>query len=173
MSYLELGAIGELIAALATVITLIYLSKQIHTNNKLAISNLENKLNSRVYDRRFTVARDKEFAKFLAKDWGSEELTKAEKTQITQYVTMLIIDAREVFLQDKLGFVSDGLLKARINVLKMGIMTNPTAKSVWATYKRLVEPEFANYFESEIYPDGIKDDAIKVNPLYKSEDNNN
>ena len=173
MSYLELGAIGELIAALATVITLIYLSKQIRTNNKLAISNLENKLNSRVYDRRFTVARDKEFAEFLAKDWSSEELTKAEKTQITQYVTMLIIDAREVFLQDKLGFVSDGLLKARINVLKMGIMTNPTAKSVWATYKRLVEPEFANYFESQIYPDGIEDDAIKVNPLYKSKDNDN
>ena len=86
---------------------------------------------------------------------------------------MLIIDAREVFLQDKLGFVSDGLLKARINVLKMGIMTNPTAKSVWATYKRLVEPEFANYFESQIYPDGIEDDAIKVNPLYKSKDNDN
>ena len=170
MSYLELGAIGELIAALATVITLIYLSKQIRTNNKLAISDLENKLNSRVYDRRFAVARDKEFAKFLAKDWSSEELTKAEKTQITQYVTMLIIDAREVFLQDKLGFVSDGLLKARINVLKMGIMTNPTAKSVWATYKQLVEPEFANYFEKEIYPDGIDDDAIKVNPLYKSEE---
>tara|TARA_B100000959_G_scaffold159166_1_gene166833 strand:+ start:4749 stop:5264 length:516 start_codon:yes stop_codon:yes gene_type:complete len=170
MSYLELGAIGELIAALATVITLIYLSKQIRTNNKLAISDLENKLNSRVYDRRFAVARDKEFAEFLAKDWSSEELTKAEKTQITQYVTMLIIDAREVFLQDKLGFVSDGLLKARINVLKMGIMTNPTAKSVWATYKQLVEPEFANYFEKEIYPDGIDDDAIKVNPLYKSEE---
>ena len=79
MSYLELGAIGELIAALATVITLIYLSKQIRTNNKLAISNLENKLNSRVYDRRFTVARDKEFAKFLAKDWALRNSLKLKK----------------------------------------------------------------------------------------------
>jgi len=168
MSYIELGAIGELIAAIATVSTLIYLSRQIHMNNKLAISNLENKLNSRVYDRRFTVARDVEFAEFLAKDWSSEDLSKAEKTQISQYVTMLIIDAREVFLQDKLGFVSNGLLKARINVLKMGIMINPTAKSVWSTYKHLVEPEFASFFESEIYPDGIEEDAFKVNPLYKT-----
>ena len=54
MTYIELGAIGELIAAIATVVTLIYLSRQIHMNNKLAISNLENKLNSRVYERRFT-----------------------------------------------------------------------------------------------------------------------
>ena len=78
MSYLELGAIGELIAALATVITLIYLSKQIHTNNKLAISNLENKLNSRVYDRRFTVARDKEFA-------AAAEAEAAKKAQVSYF----------------------------------------------------------------------------------------
>tara|TARA_Y100001936_G_C15582988_1_gene413026 strand:+ start:25 stop:537 length:513 start_codon:yes stop_codon:yes gene_type:complete len=166
---MELGAIGELIAALATVITLIYLSKQIHTNNKLAISDLENKLNSRVYDRRFTVARDKEFARFLAKDWSSQTLSDGEKTQITQYVTMLVIDAREVYLQDKLGFVSDGLLKARINVLKLGIMQNPTSKSVWATYKNLVEPEFVKYFEKEIYPEGIDDNAIEANPLHKKD----
>lgn len=83
MTYIELGAIGELIATIATVVTLIYLSRQIHMNNKLAISNLENKLNSRVYERRFTVARDTQFADFLAKDWESEDLTKAEQTQIT------------------------------------------------------------------------------------------
>lgn len=148
MTYIELGAIGELIAAIATVVTLIYLSRQIHMNNKLAISNLENKLNSRVYERRFTVARDTQFADFLAKDWESEDLTKAEQTQITQYITMLIIDAREVFLQDKLGFVSDGLIQARINVLKLGIMKSTTAKSVWATYKNLVEPEFAVFLNA-------------------------
>ena len=167
MTYIELGAIGELIAAIATVVTLIYLSRQIHMNNKLAISNLENKLNSRVYERRFMVARDTQFAEFLAKNWESETLTKAEQTQITQYITMLIIDAREVFLQDKLGFVSDGLIKARINVLKLGIMKSTTAKSVWATYKNLVEPEFAIFFEGEIYPNGFDNRANEANPLYK------
>ena len=55
------------------------------------------------------------------------------------------------------------------NVLKLGIMQNPTSKSVWATYKNLVEPEFVKYFEKEIYPEGIDDNAIEANPLHKKD----
>ena len=44
MSYVALGAIGEFIAAIATVITLVYLVFQIRLNNRLAISTLEHGL---------------------------------------------------------------------------------------------------------------------------------
>lgn len=169
MSYAALGAIGEFIAGLATVITLVYLVFQIRLNNRLAISTLEHKLNSRVYDRRLTISRDTEFSEFLAKDWNSTDLTMVEKTKISQYVAMLIGDAREVFLQDKLGFVSrdSHTLKARINVLKMGIMENVTSKSVWASYRNLVEPDFARFFEEHIFPDGLEEDVGTEHPLYK------
>jgi hypothetical protein len=169
MSYVALGAIGEFIAAIATVITLIYLVFQIRLNNRLAISTLEHKLNSRVYDRRLTISRDTEFSEFLAKDWNSTDLTKIEKTKISQYIAMLIGDAREVFLQDKLGFVSadSNTLKARVNVLKMGIMENVTSKSVWASYRNLVEPDFARFFEEHIFPDGLEEDVETEHPLYK------
>jgi hypothetical protein len=92
-----------------------------------------------------------------------------EKTKISQYVTMLIGDAREVFLQDKLGFVSadSNTLKARVNVLKMGIMENVTSKSVWASYRNLVEPDFARFFEEHIFPDGLEEDVETEHPLYK------
>ena len=73
MSYAALGAIGEFIAGLATVITLVYLVFQIRLNNRLAISTLEHKLNSRVYDRRLAISRDTEFSEFLAKDWNSTD----------------------------------------------------------------------------------------------------
>ena len=169
MSYVALGAIGEFIAAIATVITLVYLVFQIRLNNRLAISTLEHKLNSRVYDRRFTASRDTEFSEFLVKDWNSTDLTMVEKTKISQYVAMLIGDVREVFLQDKLGFVSrdSNTLKGGINVLKMGIMENVTSKSVWASYRNLVEPDFARYFEEHIFPDGVEEDAGTEHPLYK------
>ena len=168
MSYAALGAIGEFIAGLATVITLVYLVFQIRLNNRLAISTLEHKLNSRVYDRRLTISRDTEFSEFLVKDWNSTDLTKVERTKISQYVTMLIGDVREVFIQDKLGFVSrdSHTLKSRISLLKMGIMENVTSKSVWANYRNLVEPDFARYFEEHIFPDGIEDIG-KEHPLYK------
>ena len=81
---------------------------------------------------------------------------------------MLIGDAREVFIQDKLGFVSrdSHTLMSRINLLKMGIMENVTSKSVWANYRNLVEPDFARYFEEHIFPGGIEDIGTE-HPLYK------
>ena len=102
MELLNLSAFGEVIAVLATVVTLVYLAIQIRLSNKLAVSAIEHQLNTRVYDRRFTIARDDQFCDFLSMDWSSESLTRIEKTKVAQYVTMLIIDAREVFLQDKL-----------------------------------------------------------------------
>ena len=34
-------------------------------------------------------------------------------------------------------------------------MENEISKSVWAAYRHLVDPDFAIYFEREIYPGGI------------------
>ena len=166
MNFVELGALGEVIAALATVGTLGYLAVQIRLSNKLAISSIEHNLNTRVYDRRFTISGTMSFVNSCP---GIErnELSRTEKTKIAQYVTMLIIDAREVFLQDKFGFVSEHLLSARLDVLKLGIMQNPTSKSVWASYRKLVDPDFAQYFEQEIYPGGIDEGLMINHPQYK------
>ena len=59
------------------------------------------------------------------------------------------------------------LLSARLDVLKLGIMQNPTSKSVWASYRKLVDPDFAEYFEQEIYPGGIDEGLMINHPQYK------
>lgn len=135
----DLIILFEIIATLATILTIVYLANQIRLSNKLALSSIEHRLNSRVYDRRFITARDDDFCEFLSRDLANEDLTKVERVKVSQFVTMLIIDAREVYLQDKLGFVTKGVLKARINALKLGIMKNDISKSVWQTYRSLVE----------------------------------
>ena len=69
LSLQDLGALGEFLAAIATVITLIYLAKQIKTNSLVARSTLEHHINSRELDRRFKISQDPAFAYFLARDW--------------------------------------------------------------------------------------------------------
>ena len=167
MSFQELGSLGEFVAAIATVATLIYLALQIKMNNRLAISNIENQLNSRECERRLAIALDTGFAGFLSKDWAKEQFTPTERTQAAQYVTMLVIDVRETFLQNKLGFVSSELLENRMIRLNMGIMRSEVAKSVWATYKQMVEQDFADYFEARIFPKGIEAGMEASHPQYK------
>jgi hypothetical protein len=167
MSFQELGSLGEFVAAIATVATLIYLALQIKMNNRLAVSNIENQLNSRECERRLAIALDNEFSSFLAKDWGKERFTPTERTQAAQYITMLVIDVREAFLQNKLGFVSRELLENRMIRLNMGIMRSEVAKSVWATYKITVEADFAAYFEARIFPEGLETGLEESHPQYK------
>lgn len=167
MEQLNLEFVINLVGAIATLGTLAYLAIQIRLSNRLAVSAIEHQLNTRVYDRRFSIARDDEFCEFLSRDWGNGSFSRVEKTKVAQYVTMLIVDAREVFFQDKLGFVSQHLLPARIDVLKKGIMENEISKSVWAAYRNLVDPDFAIYFEREIYPGGLDQELEAAHPLSK------
>ncbi len=167
MSFQELGSLGEFVAAIATVATLIYLALQIKMNNRLAVSNIENQLNSRECERRLAIALDPGFSGFLAKDWAKERFTPSERTQAAQYVTMLVIDVRETFLQNKLGFVSRELLENRMIRLNMGIMHSEVAKAVWATYKKMVEDDFAEYFEARIFPAGVETGVEQLHPQYK------
>jgi hypothetical protein len=169
VSIQELGSLGEILAAAATVATLIYLSMQIKLNNRLAVSTIENQLNSREYERRFAIAMDPAFAGFLARDWRTETLDDAERTQAAQYITMLVIDARETFLQNKLGFVSMDLLESRMTRLRMGVMESEVAKSVWAVYAQIVEKDFAAYFEAEIFPSGLKEGLQLSHPQFKKD----
>ena len=70
---------------------------------------------------------------------------------------MLVIEVREIFIQNKMGLVSGALLESRMVRLNMGIMGSDVARSVWATYRQIVEADFAEYFETRIFPDGIDD----------------
>ena len=80
---------------------------------------------------------------------------------------MLVIDVRETFLQNKLGFVSEELLENRMIRLSMGVMRSEVAKSVWATYKNMVETDFADYFERRIFPEGIEKGIEESHPQFK------
>ena len=99
----DLIILFEIIAMLATILTIVYLANQIRLSNKLALSSIEHQLNSRVYDRRFITARDNDFCEFFSRDWANEDLTKVERVKVSQFVTMLIIDARKSFCRINLG----------------------------------------------------------------------
>ena len=83
MSIQDIGSLGEFVAALATVITLIYLSEQIKQNNLITKAEFGHGLTHRLYDRCFNTAKDKEFAECIAKDWAAGDVEDSEKTLIT------------------------------------------------------------------------------------------
>ena len=133
----------------------------------MAVSNIESQLHSGECERRLSIASDPAFSGFLARDWVKEKFTLSERTQTAQYITMLVIDERKTFLQNKLGFVSKALLENRMIRLSIWIMKSNIAKSVWATYKNMVETDFADYFERRIFPEGLDKGIEESHPQFK------
>ena len=68
MSILELGAIGNFLAAGATIGTLLYLATQVRQNIEIAKAQFGHGLTQRLYDRYFLTTQDKEYAEFIGKD---------------------------------------------------------------------------------------------------------
>ena len=91
MSFQDMGSLGEFIAALATVVTLLYLSAQIRQTNLITKAQFGHGLTHRLYERFFQTAKDQEFAEFLGKDWAAEDLNSVEKSRITFFLNIRIL----------------------------------------------------------------------------------
>ena len=166
MNWDALGAIAELIGAIAVLVTLVFLTLQLRYANVLASSGASTAQATRLADRLLRVAESQEFALLLAKDWTSSDLSDAEKKQITYYVAMLIHSTGDAYNQWRLGVIEETSFVATLNSLKTGIMQNHTAKSVWGINKRTYGRDFAEKFEKAIYPEGFSTKP-EENFLYK------
>ena len=176
MSIQDIGSLGEFVAALATVITLIYLSAQIKQNNLITKAEFGHGLTHRLYDRFFNTAKDKEFAEFIAKDWAAEDLEDSEKSRITWLSIMLLVDVFDVYDKVKQGLVEEKHLDMRVHMLSTGIFRSPIGNRVWKFWSNVRDEEFVTWFENNVLdPTAAKEKLEKFrteNPdLYEREKN--
>jgi hypothetical protein len=146
----DLGSLGELIAALATVLTLIYLSAQIRQTNLITKARFGHEISQRAYDRYFQSAKDGDFSEFLAKDWAAEDLSKTETLRILNFAVMLMVDLFDIYDKVKQGLVETKHLDFRVHVLRTGIFRSPTGMRAWNFWKVTRENEFIEWFETNI-----------------------
>lgn len=97
MSLQDLGSIGELVAAIATVATLVYLAIQVRHNsvalnrsNELAQANSIHQITSMFNELNWRLAGDGELAEIHARALAGEPLTAAEETRFTAFVNTYV-----------------------------------------------------------------------------------
>lgn len=150
MSIQDIGSLGEFVAALATVATLMYLSAQIRQTNLTTKAQFGHGLTHRLYDRFFNTAKDKEFAEFIAKDWAAEDLEDSEKSRVTWFSIMLLVDVFDVYDKVKQGLVEEKHLDMRVHMLSTGIFRSPIGNRVWEFWSNVRDEEFVTWFENNV-----------------------
>ena len=146
----SLGSLGELIAALATVLTLIYLSIQIRQTNMITRARFGHEITERTYERYFQSAKDNEFSQFLAKDWAKEQLDRSETQRVLNFSVMLLVDLFDIYDKVEQGLVEEKHLELRAHVLRTGIFRSPLGLRAWNFWKVTRQSSFVEWFEKNI-----------------------
>ena len=141
MSIQDLGSIGELIAALATLATLLYLARQIRQSNSLARAQTRERMveqaSNEVY-KGFVEHPD-----ILRSLYKEEPLSETEWIQLSGWLLSAMRQREYEYFQMKDGNIEKEIWEAYSGVMTIHLGTNRTRKW-WEWAKAPFDPEFCN-----------------------------
>ena len=150
MNWEAIGATGEIVGAIAVVVTLIYLATQIRQNTRqLASASLQG-LADRAENRLLLVASSPEFAKVGVKlQQDPDSLSAVETAQLYGWIGAWITDLEETYRQFKLGTVSSPTMEARVRAF-LTMCEMPLVRVLWGQTRDSCESEFADWLEPQL-----------------------
>ena len=153
MTLEQLGNLGELIGSVGVILSLVYLGRQIQQQNTITRAQFGHSLTQRLYERYFQTSKDEDYARFMATDWASEDLTEVDSWRIQMAILTYLVDLFDVYDKVAAGLVDSSHLETRLNTLRLGVMKTANAKVVWSYWKHNRSQEFIDWFEEAIYGD--------------------
>ena len=141
----------QIISGIAVIASVIYLAREVSQTTKVVRAQFGHGLISRLYERYFLSAKDKEFSKFLSKDWSGAELEDYEYWRITLWINTILVDLFDTYDQHRQNLVDNTHLQMRVTLLKTGLMKTKMGEPTWRIWRQARDPEFVAWFEQEFF----------------------
>ena len=154
MNIQDLGAIGELLAAIATIATLIYLATQIKQNTNALKSSTRsswleaiqttNQINSSTPENTNVWHR----AVFMKEDLSGQDFT-LHGIQVSAALNAL----ESLFLEYLEGNVDEQFWESKSKTISF-VLDSPSGRAIWDIWNEsvLADPRFVEYINAEIIP---------------------
>ncbi|MBH68695.1 MAG: hypothetical protein CMM58_10110 [Rhodospirillaceae bacterium] len=147
----------QICSGIAVIASVIYLAREVSQTTRVVRAQFGHGLTSRLYERYFLSAKDKEFSQFLSKDWSNDELENYEYWRITLWINTILVDLFDTYDQHRQKLVDSTHLNMRITLLKTGLMRTKMGEPTWRIWKQARDPEFVNWFEMEFFGHRLED----------------
>ena len=145
MTIAELGSIGELVAAIATLVTLVYLALQIRQNtNALKTSALAS-----LHDVQMLARDNERYNALVMQVLRGEEITPEDRLHMVERFNSIVRAVEGIWLQLQLGSVSGAQFEQHLDILRWA-MSHPAARRMWAALAPTFDPGFRAVVESEV-----------------------
>ena len=112
MEIQELGSLGELIAAIATVGTLVYLAAQVRQNTRALRSSTFQAISNDMSVSSEAISTNADLASLINRATeGLDKLSAAERSQYHFFLQMTFRRLESIHIQRKLGFIAPELTR--------------------------------------------------------------
>jgi hypothetical protein len=145
MDWNAIGAVGEILGAIAVVATLFYLTKQIHQSTKVARANLSKDLFLTSREAIWDLAANPELTEIFAEIRGYEDLDETRRTMFFQSFFRLY---EVVFTLHREGLVDDGIYESYLTMIRV-FAASKHFDAYWSVTRRQFHSEFRAYVDEQ------------------------
>lgn len=150
MNWEMIGSIGEIIAAIGVILSLLYVGTQLKQSNAMARSSFRQALGSQSTHWAMSIASSPSLAEVLAKvhfeDLEREDATGPERMQIAYAIAGLIGQIFFAFEHWKEGILTDEQF-AQLYSPRNALLSRPYLASVWPQLRPGYPEDFNKWFE--------------------------
>jgi len=160
MDWSMIGAIGELVGALAVVLSLIYVGRQVHQANTMARSAAWHEITSDLNDWTMAIASSSELSEVMGKvhfqGLRRDGASDSERVQVAYAYVGLLGQLNLAFKQTQDGILREGELEDAYGP-ESAVMAVPYLRDLWPILRPGYSPEFASWFEERYLPEESAD----------------
>ena len=163
MTIQDLGSLGELVAAIATVATLIYLSIQIRQNTKSDEFAVMDKITADISEFSQNLLQDEHlqnvFINYIYDGVDFDTLGDKEKLEVRMVMQTAFIMAWRAFEARSNGRLSENSWHIMISLLRNSYFPSKTVVTWFKNYSHLYPNDFVEFIELEFEYASSKGDA--------------
>ena len=162
MDFQDLGSLGEFVAAIATVATLVYLAISIRHNSKTIAASAKQELGRTLLEFNSQIFGDEASTRIWNLGRKSlENLTEMERARYSGFLIMALSTTENAYYQSKQGHL-DSQYFERNNRILAWWSTQPGVIEMWPEIREFLTDEFQLFFDTFLEcqsttPDGHDD----------------
>ncbi len=146
MNWDAIGAVGEVVGALAVVASLVFLALQIRAQNRDTRLAAMHEISESFRDSLSPLCVP-EVAEVITKGNDYESLTDSEKLVVTAFYQQMLRVWEEAFLQHGQGRLATTIWDTMVKQYT-SVISSSTATIVWNSRKKFYDPAFEAYVDS-------------------------
>ena len=157
MNWEAIGAIGEVVGAIAVILSLLYVGRQIHTSSQIALAVTERDAAKAWSDTTASLSQDPQIASVYARGIKNEdELSEHERIQFESLINRMMLHHSNVLRMYEKGLVEKDLLDSTDRVV-LGLLRSEGVVQWWngfgqyftESYQQHVSDLLSSTLESE------------------------